>query len=52
MLNVKELIDDPNAELLKGTTKISQHIPGYQGYIPENNQNEKIRKILTGDIRK
>lgn len=29
LFEVNELIDDPNAELLKGTTKISQHIPGY-----------------------
>lgn len=35
-------MNDPSAELLKGTTKISNRIPGYSGYIPENSKNLQI----------
>lgn len=44
LFSVKDLIDDPAAELLKGTPKISNKIPGYSGYIPENTKNPKILK--------
>ena len=40
---VEDLIDDPAAELLRGTTKLTHHIKGYSGFIPSNVENQKIR---------
>ena len=38
-----ELLNDPDAELLRGTTKLTNHVPGYSGHIPYNSHNKKIR---------
>ncbi len=41
---IEDLIDDPSSELLRGTTKLTKHIKGYSGFIPENAQNQRIRE--------
>lgn len=35
----ENLMNDPAAELLRGTPKLSNRIPGYSGYIPECMKN-------------
>lgn len=36
-------------DLTRGTTKGTNHIPGYQGYIPTNTNNPKVKAIESGD---
>lgn len=42
----EQLLNDPDAELLRGTSKLTNHIPGYSGHIPYNSHNGKIRKQI------
>ena len=46
MNEIEDLIDCPQSELLRGTTKLTYHIKGYSGYIPSNVDNSKIRKQI------
>lgn len=36
-------------DLTRGTTKGTAHIPGYQGYIPTNTNNSKVKSIESGE---
>lgn len=36
-------------ELTVGTTKATSHIPGYQGFLPTNTNNPKVRAIECGE---
>ena len=46
-------MDDPAAELLKETPKLSNRIPGYSGHIPGNLDNPyKRQQMISFDYRR
>lgn len=38
-------------ELILGTTKVSQHIPNYQGFIPTRASNPWVARAVAGEVR-
>merc|ERR1711959_779374 len=42
-------LPNPKTELTIGTTKGTSHIPGYQGFLPQNTNNPLVAAIESGE---